>query len=75
MTIHKDFYAKRSEGLASDAIDEEFMTYPNAIVCFEDTKFKSFLTREENEGNLEIELTHVKNVFGYAVRLKYTRLS
>ena len=73
LTIHKDFYGKRSSGLASDSIDEEFMTYPTAIVCFEDNQFKRFLTADAP--TLTVDLTHSKGVYGYVTRIKYTRSS
>ena len=73
LKIHKDFYGKRSNGLASDSIDEEFMTYPTAIVCFEDSDFKQFFAAKNDEAFLNVDLEHKKGVYGYVARLKYSR--
>ena len=73
LAIEKDFEEKRSLGLASDGIDEEFITYPTAIVCFEDNNFARFYARDSSESSLDVSLRHERKNFGYAVRLKYSR--
>ena len=55
LTIHKDFYAKQS---SQSGIDEEFMTYPTAEVCFEDKDYIRFFKSEEENNSLRAELTH-----------------
>ena len=73
LAIEKDFEEKRSLGLASDGIDEEFITYPTAIVCFEDHNFARYYAKDTSETSLDVSLMHEKKNFGYAVRLKYSR--
>ena len=51
------------------------MTYPTAIVCFEDKDFiRFFRSSEIVEKFLIARLTHEEEVYGYAARLKYSKV-
>lgn len=76
LSVKKDFHTRQPQSLPSDAIDEEFMTYPTAVVCFEDKNFKRFYQGGEEsdaERSVLAKLVHQDEIFGYVARLKYTK--
>lgn len=90
LAIYKDFTAARGNKGGDSSItldlDEEYLTYPIAIACFEDANFARFLRQApvnqnsdedvndagDGGGALRCEIEHSETVFGYVVRLKHS---